>query len=232
MRPRTSRWRRCSPAPWSRNTACRTSSGRSPTATTRKRCSSATRSRGRRISPTRPRPSSMRRSIASSMSSYETARKIIDENIDDLHIDRARAARIRDAVRRRDQGPAQGQASGARIRGRYLAAPGAGLCRSDRRPRQEGAARARYRRHGASAHDLRSADITTRMEWPGSSRPFSFAGASRHERCIVLRQAAWRTRSSISGPSGFSTATRRQRLSPKVLRCPWPAAPSPSPPQS
>ena len=72
--------------------------------------------------------------------------------------DRARAARIRDAVRRRDQGPAQGQAAGARIRGRYLAAPGAGLGRSHRRPRQEGAARARARhwRHGASAHELRS----------------------------------------------------------------------------
>ena len=84
-RPRTSRWRRCSPAPWSRDAACATSSDRSPMATTRKRCSSAIRSRARRTCPTRRRPSSTRRSIAWSMRSYETARKIIDENIDDLH---------------------------------------------------------------------------------------------------------------------------------------------------
>ncbi len=67
-RPRTSRWRRCWRAPWSRNTACPTSSGRWPMATTRKRCFSAIPSPGRRTCPTRRRPSSTRRSIASSMS--------------------------------------------------------------------------------------------------------------------------------------------------------------------
>ena len=55
---------------------------------------------------------------------FEPARKILSENIDDLHTIARGLARIRDAVRRGDQEPAQRQAAGARVRRRGHARPG------------------------------------------------------------------------------------------------------------
>ena len=54
---------------------------------------------------------------------YEHARKILDEQYRRPAHHRARAARIRDAVRRGDQGLAQGQAAGARVRRRVSPRP-------------------------------------------------------------------------------------------------------------
>ena len=78
--------------------------------------------RASRTSPRRPRRRSTRRFAASSTRATTRPRRILTEKRDDARGARQGPARIRDAVRRRDQGSHQRQAAGARRRRRAVAA--------------------------------------------------------------------------------------------------------------
>ena len=74
--------------------------------------------------------------------SFEQARKILSENIDDLHTIARGLLEYETLVGRGDQGPAEGQAAGARVRGRGSAA----ACARPLRCRRPGAASVRRSR--------------------------------------------------------------------------------------
>ena len=135
-------------------------------ATTRRRCSSAIRSRGTQNLSDETQTIVDEEIHRLVDEAYEHgARKSSTENIDELHTiarglleyETLSGDEIKDLL--------QGQAAGARVHRRADGKSGAGLSRSERGPRQEGAAGAGAgcRRDGASADIRLSKDLVTRM---------------------------------------------------------------------